>query len=134
VGTRTGATLGAQVAFVISGEIFRRYRGGHPRNYFPFGVDTDSYDARSWHTAFQTDVSEGWGEFVNAVEAAGWTGAGTLTPVNVSYYEGFTNHTYPSGRVRPIPTLRGTPVIDVIESYIFRPDYETQRRRVEYAN
>jgi len=132
VGTRSGATLGGQVCFIISGEIARRYRGGHPRSYWPFGIDTDSYDAHSWHPTFLTSVLTAWGDFLTAIEGAGWTGAGTLSPVNVSYYEGFTNHTYPSGRTRPIPTLRGTPVVDPIISYVPRPDYGTQRRRVEY--
>lgn len=134
VGTRTGNSLGGQVACVVSGEIARRYRGGHPRDYWPFGVDTDLNDAISWSSGFLTSVGTGIASFLTAVEAAGWTGAGTLETVNVSYYQGFTNHTYPSGRVRPIPTLRGTPVVDPITGYIARRSLGSQRRRIEFSD
>lgn len=128
-GTRSGSAIGIQVAAVLSEEIARRYRGGHPRLYLPFGTLTDLADEQAWTTTFALAVPTDWVAFLAAVEGDGWSGAGTLSQVNVSYYEGFTNHTYPSGRVRPVPTLRATPVVDTIVALQLNPLLGTQRRR-----
>jgi hypothetical protein len=132
VGTRSGAALAAGTAFVVAEEIARRYRGGHPRVYLYVGVATDLAAAFAWTGTFAADVVTAFGAFDTAVQAAGWSGAGTLTPVNVSYFSGFTNHTYPSGRTRPIPTPRVTPVVDPILSFIGRESVGSQRRRNEF--
>ena len=129
VGTRSGAALTAGVAVVISEKIARRYRGGHPRVYLGAAIASDIATSNEWNTDFLTAMATGWDNFIVAVKAAGWSGAGTLTPVNVSYYSGFTNHTYPSGRVRPIPTLRGTPLTDPILTYAVNIKCASQRRR-----
>lgn len=134
VGTRSGNTLGGQVNTVISLEIARRYRGGHPRNYWPFGTDSDVNDELTWSSSYLTTVGAAFASFLTGLEAAGWSGAGTVEVVNVSFYDGFTNHTYPSGRTRPIPTLRGTPLIDTVSSYIVRRSLGTQRRRIAFAD
>lgn len=128
-GTRTGSAIGIQVAAVLSEEIARRYRGGHPRLYFPFGTVTDLADEQAWTTGFQAAVPTAWAAFLSAVGGDGWTGAGTIAGINISYYEGFTNHTYPSGRVRPVPNLRVTPVVDAIVALQLNPLIGTQRRR-----
>jgi hypothetical protein len=128
-GTRTGGFVGAATCAVIRNKIARRYRGGHPRTYWQAGVDTDLDTANTWSSDFQTGFETAVAAFVSAVEAAGWTGAGTILPVNISYYEGFTNHTYPSGRVRAIPTLRVTPLVDSIIAYQCNPQTGSQRRR-----
>jgi hypothetical protein len=128
-GTREGAALGAGVAAVIQFKVARRYRGGHPRMYGQMGVATDLVAANQWSAAFLAATLSAIESFIVAVESLGWSGAGTLQHVNVSYYEGFTNHTYPSGRTRAIPTLRATPVIDPIETYAVNPRLGSQRRR-----
>jgi hypothetical protein len=128
-GTRTGSAIGIQVAAVLSEEIARRYRGGHPRLYFPFGTVTDLADEQQWTGAFQAALSTSWIAFLTALAGDVWTGGGTVAPINISYYEGFTNHTYPSGRVRPVPTLRSVPVVDPIVAVQTNPLIGTQRRR-----
>lgn len=129
IGTRAGGALGAGTAFVIKQLISRRYRGGHPRLYLSVGVTTDLLTKNDWQVAFANAVQAGWAAFITAVEAAVWAGGVSLSPVNVSYYQGFTNHTFPSGRVRPIPNLRPAPVIDVIAGYLANPKVGSQRRR-----
>lgn len=128
-GTRAGDVLGAAVAAVIQQKVARRYRGGHPRVYLPVGVSTDLADADQWGSTFITNLLAGYATFLSDIFAGGWTAAGTLDGVNVSYYSGFTNHTYPSGRVRPIPTLRGSPVVDPVLQYAVNGNLASQRRR-----
>jgi hypothetical protein len=55
-----------------------------------------------------------------------------LTPafqVNVSYFSGFTNVTFPSGRIRPVPKLRSVPLVDTVTSWSTNPNVASQRRR-----
>lgn len=128
-GTRSGGANGAAMCVVMQEKMARRYRGGHPRVYLPWGSDSDLESANTWGTAFTASAEAAWINFIDDILAAGWTGAGTLSAVNVSYYAGFTNVTSPSGRARPKPTLRGTPVVDAITSYAMNPLVGSQRRR-----
>lgn len=130
-GTRAGGELPADVALVASYEINRRYRGGHPRGYWPFGTESDLLDQAHWDptplAAFQTAVDG----FFTDVVAGGWGGAGTLTHVNVSYYNGFHVVTNPvTGRARNVPLVRSSPTIDLVTATIARARLGTQRRRL----
>jgi hypothetical protein len=129
IGTRTGGALAAGTATVLSKHIARRYRGGHPREYLQTGVTTDLVTVNEWASAYVTAVGTGWTNYTSAVLGAPWSGGGTLTLVNVSYYTGFTNHTFPSGRVRPVPNLRATPVVDTVLNTLVNPKVASQRRR-----
>lgn len=128
-GTRSGAAITAGVAAVIRNRIARRYRGGHSRTYLACGTGGDLNDLQSWTGAFMTALETAWGDFILDIISAPWSGGGTLTQVNVSYYSGFHNVVGPSGRSRPVPTLRGTPVTDTIVSYTINPHVGSQRRR-----
>jgi len=132
-GTATDPPNAADVALVVSYEIDRRYRGGHPRGYWPIGQSTSlstpqlwsSADVAAWQTAFET--------FFANVESAEWSGAGGLQHCNVSYYHGFTVITDPiTGRARNLPTLRDAPLIDAVSSIVARRHIGTQRRRLQY--
>lgn len=130
-GALTGAILPADVAMVMSATVARRYRGGHPRSYLPVGDTTKLDDDATWASAFLTTVHTAWVGFITAVGGSGWSGAGTVAPVNVSYYSGFHNVTFPSGRVASIPSLRvGGPLVDLITAYVARKRLGTQRRRI----
>lgn len=130
-GALTGTKLPADTSFVMSATVGRRYRGGHPRSYLPLGDNTSVSNVRSWSSGFMTAVITAWSGFVTAVEGAGWAGAGTLSPVNVSYYAGYHLVTYPSGRSRDVPTLRvGGPLVDPIVGYVPRAKFGSQRRRL----
>jgi hypothetical protein len=129
-GTRTGTPIPAASCVVQSYEIARRYRGGHPRGYWPCGVNTDLAGSLEWSSDAIADFQPGLDAYFADALASGWGGAGTLTHVNVSYYEGFTVVTDPiTGRARNVPTPRDTPVIDTISSTIVRARVGSQRRR-----
>jgi hypothetical protein len=135
-GTRSGTQLPAQLAMVTSYEIARRYRGGHPRGYWRAGITTDLGQPRAWATGFVTSFQSGVNSFFTAVLAATWSGAGTLTQSNVSYYEGFTPTPYPpSGRYKNVSKLRvGGPVVDTVTSRVARSSVGTQRRREAFVD
>lgn len=129
-GTRAGGEIPAEAAAVTSYAIARRYRGGHPRGYWPFGVTTDLASRRVWTGPFISAVNTGMAAFMTAVKAAGWTGAGVLSQVNVSYYQGFTVVTNPiTHRARNVPSLRAVPVVDTVNSIVCQGRVGSQRRR-----
>jgi hypothetical protein len=128
-GDTTHPSLAANSAIVVSQHIARRYRGGHPRKYLAGMHSNMLQDVQTLNASFITAMSTGWTAFEAACTAAPPAAVGTLTHVSVSYFSGFTNHTYPSGRVRPIPTPRGTPLVDPIIAFTVKPHIGSQRRR-----
>lgn len=102
-------------ASLINFQIARRYRGGKPRVYLPPMGSAALTSPKLWNSTYQGNMTTGFTAFITAILAAGWSGAGTLTQVNVSYYSGFTVFMTPSGRARNIPKLRtGGPVTDPV--------------------
>jgi hypothetical protein len=130
-GSRSGGPLPAGTAALLNFAISRRYRGGRPKMFMPAFTVTDILNAQSWATTAPGNLLTAWNSFMTAVLAAGWSGAGTLTQVNVSYYEGFTVYNPGGGkRAKNVPTPRATPVVDLIiaTSVSIRP--ASQRRRL----
>lgn len=129
-GTRAGNTLPASACLMVQFLIARRYRGGKPKIFLPLGMSQDLATGPQWSGTFLGAVQTGWNAFIAAVIAAGWTGAGTLSQVNVSYFSGFTVVTNPiTHRARNVPTLRGTPTVDPVLSPAFEIGVASQRRR-----
>jgi len=129
-GTRAGAVLAASTCTVVSYEIGRRYRGGHPRGYWKLGTQSDLTNPRTWSAAFTNACNTDIAAYFTALEAAGWTGAGTLTQVNVSYFSGFHVVTNPiTLRARNVPLVRVAPTIDTVTSVLTRSSIGNQRRR-----
>lgn len=128
-GSAVGSALPANVALVIREHIERRYRGGHPRQYLSGMIGALLHDAESWDPTQLPTILTDYTSFRTDCAAGCPAGAQPAVDVNVSYYQGFTNHTYPSGRTRPIPTLRSSPVIDVIAAFGVNPRIASQRRR-----
>src|SRR5579875_196304 len=123
-GTNDSGRLAGGTAVVISYLIARRYRGGKPRNYFPWGSVNDLNSAQQWNTG---SVS-GWAAAIAAITSSiiGTTVGGTTLAdhVNVSYYQGFTVEGGTGGkRAKNVPTLRPTPVVDTIvgRNVLIRP-------------
>lgn len=132
-GTATDPELTSDVAVVTSYEIARRYRGGHPRGYWPLGQSSDLSTPQTWTDAFVSGVQSDFEDFMNTVLAAAWSGGGPLGHVNVSYFSGFTVVTSPTThRARNVPTVRATPVVDAVSSIVVRKHVGTQRRRLQY--
>jgi len=135
VGTRTGTDLPAQIALVCSYAILRRYRGGHPRGYWRFGVEADTPDAQGWASTFITTVQNDLGLFFQDVLGTPWTGGGPLTQVNVSYFQGYDPPTIDpvTNFAKNNPKRRsGGPIVDQVVSRTVRSDLGTQRRRVNF--
>lgn len=128
-GTDTGVTLGAATSAVIQLKIARRYRGGHPRQYIAGISNAHLTTDQKWDATFATALANAFISWMNAITTHIWSGGTSLTSVNVSYYEGFHNFTFPSGRTRPIPTLRGTPLVDGVFNWEVNPRPGSQRRR-----
>lgn len=129
VGTLTPPGVPAGVALVVKSHIERRYRGGHPRQYLAGMPEANLADPNTWASGTVSGVATDYTAF-RAADSSGITsGLTPVTDVNVSYFTGFTNHTFPSGRVRPIPNPRGTPLVDQIASFAVNPKVASQRRR-----
>jgi hypothetical protein len=129
-GTRAGVVIPAATALMIQFFIARRYRGGKPKVFLPAGTQPDLGSNQSWASAFVTAAASDWGTFITQLTTSGWTGAGTITHVNVSYYSGFTVVTNPiTHRARNVPTPRGAPVVDPVISYGVEVGLASQRRR-----
>ena len=131
VGTRTGSANDQRNCVLLNFSVARRYRGGKPRIYLPFGSVTDELSGNSWASAFVTAVNTGWTNFIAALVAAPWAGATITGQSNVIFYNGFTNETGPTGRVAARSTPRvGSAVVDAIIAHACSSIYGTQRRRL----
>lgn len=129
-GTGDASTTAAGLAVVISGKIARRYRGGHPRVYLPYLTGANLTNPQTWNATQLATLLAEWNTMVNDVLSQTWAAGSLVSAVNVSYFEGFTNFTFPSGRVKAIPKLRvGGPVTDAILSWAANPAPASQRRR-----
>jgi hypothetical protein len=116
-------------AMVVEQKIARRFRGGHARLYLPGTSNSQNTDAQRWTPAAVTAMNTGFDNFVAAAVLAPPAAVGTLTQVTVSYFLGFVNKTFPSGRIRPVSVPRGAPLIDPITAHITNPRVASQRRR-----
>lgn len=131
-GTRAGAPALVDACATVNFEIARRYRGGRPKIFLPFGVQSDVIDNQTqWATSFVDAVDTQWGAFDAAMLAIVESGTSLSENVNVSYYEGFTAVTNPiTGRTRDVPKVRtGGPLIDTIVNHTCATYVGSQRRR-----
>lgn len=130
-GTRGSAILTINDVALLNFEVLRRYRGGKPRMYAPWGVEGDLLTDATWTSAFVTAVETGWTDFRGGFIGQGFGSCAITEQVNVSYYEGFASVQNPvTMRWRNIPTLRSTPQIDVIPAFSCNPFVGSQRRRI----
>jgi len=128
-GTRGASGVPYQIAMNVEYGIARRYRGGKPRSYFPFGVLGDFQSDATWTSAFVTATNTGVAAFFTAVQAISVGAVGALEHVNLSYYKGFTNIANSSGRERAVPTYRTTALLDTITGYSAKTLLGSQKRR-----
>lgn len=128
----TGPTLITKLppgaATVLSHEIPRRYRGGHPRSYFPIGDSSQINATGVWASTYTTAAQGAFNSWVADIVAGSGVGVNAL--VNVSYYSGFTVVINPvSHRAKNVSTPRAVPTIDVVSTTIARTNIGSQRRR-----
>jgi hypothetical protein len=128
--------LTANDCALLNIKIQRRYRGGKPRLYLPWGSDADVQDAQHWKSASITTFNSAILTHTNYVVGQTWAGGGFDHLVNVSYYQGFKVVTSPTtGRARNVSTLRaGGPQIDNwVGAATFNTRIATQRRRQHFS-
>lgn len=130
-GTLEGGDLPSSTSALLNFTIGRRYRGGKPRNYFPFGDDSKLADPRTWSGGFITSVTADWSTFIGAVLGTVAGSTTVTTHVNVSYYSGSTGSIVDGGnRGKTTPTRRTDPQVDDIIGFSMAPRLGTQRRRL----
>jgi len=134
-GSRSGSAFPATIAALVNLSISRRYRGGKPRKYYPFGSVGDEASSVAWSGTFATAVNAGRAAWVAVVSAISSSGTTVGAECNVSYYEGFMAAENPvTGRWRNIPKQRTTPVVDTVTSAALNLKYGSQRRRALHSS
>lgn len=130
-GTLGGGPISAATAFLINYQVSRRYRGGKPRTYAPFGTATSVSTPDVWTSAFVDTVTTGWNAFIAAISGFAADSVTIDEQVSVSYFEGFTEVPYGTPtKYRRTPTPRAVPVVDPILSTSYNPRLSNQRRRL----
>lgn len=128
-GTRGTTLLAPGTAAVSTSSIIRRYRGGKPRSYFPFGIASDVATTGLWTSGFVTAVNAAVAAWRTAVLGAG-AGCTIVQFINVSYYSGFTAMENPAtGRWRNVPKVRATALTDSLSAGVCQQKIGSQRRR-----
>lgn len=118
VGSRGDDELPANVAYLVTYPVNRRYRGGHPRTYlYVLGI-SDFLDAAHWSDAATAEVQTHWAAFLNAIVGYSSGGCTISNLVNVSYRSG--------------DAVRVTPVVDILSTstMIGQQQMASQRRRI----
>lgn len=130
-GTRSGNPLPAGTCALLSCKIERRYRGGKPRVYYPFGADTDLATDRTWASGFAGSFATAIAAYINGALAIVESGTTVAQFVNVSYYSGFVSVENPvTHRWRNVPMPRAVAIPpDPIIAYSLNPNLASQRRR-----
>lgn len=114
-GTRTGSGMGAQVCLVSSWLAPLRYRGGHPRSYWPGGTGADLSTPSTWSQTALTAFRAGFTAFLSGMNGIS---AGT-SPTQLGLLSYRTG-----GNARPTPLFVAFTGVDV------HPRIDTQRRRL----
>jgi hypothetical protein len=131
-GTLTGDNLPIDTCVNMRSVIARRYRGGRPKIFLPFGSQSSlNTGDDTWTSAFIDDVNAGWAAFKTALFALTGIGCTLDQHYNVSYYSGFASVQNPvTKRWRNIPTPRtGDAQLDTITSTTAQALVSQQRRR-----
>jgi len=131
VGTRTGGELPSSTCAVANYTINRRYRGGKPKGFFPFGSDGDLQGPSTWSNAAAVVWLAAVQDIFAAIQGVASGGSTLSSHCSVSYYQDFKVVISAStGRARNVPTKLATPnVYDVISTNI-SIKLGTQRRRI----
>jgi len=128
LGSRVGLHEPASAAVLVRNRIVARYRGGHPRTYWPFGVPADFQDEFNWTTALTTDVLTTVQAWVSQVTGAAYSVSGNpLKQVVPRYTYSITDDTVHKKYVRERTGLLG--VNPVIGYEVMKP-ISSQRRRM----
>lgn len=122
--------LSGATCLLVNYQIARRYRGGRPRSYLPWGDATKLGNRQTWDASFITAATSAITDSNASIIGASAGGTTITNHVNVSYYEGFTLVTSPTtGRGRNVPNLRSSPLVDTVSGFACSTRVANQRRR-----
>lgn len=122
----------ASICVVASYHISRRYRGGHPRGYWPMGNQAQNLTAGSWNGTFIGNCTAALQAYVAAVTGM-VSGLTVANQVAISYYHGSSPYTRPNGQTAYRATLRANPLIDAVSGITCSSRMGSQRRRLKKA-
>ena len=130
-GSRAGNPPTVGAAALVKYGIARRYRGGKPKGFWPFGIISDEVEGNQWSPAFVTAVSSGVAAYAAAIAALTIGSTNMGNQCNVSYYHGYLPPTVlPNNRAKNHLAPRGTPVLDTIVNWTCDARLGSQRRRI----
>lgn len=115
IGTREGTTLPANSAVLAQYTTPRRYRGGHPRQYLPWGVAEDLDTPQTWTDGAVSTFTDAWSSIAGSALGIALGGFTTTEQVSVSYYTG--------------GALRITPYLDALTFAGIATEVASMRRR-----
>jgi hypothetical protein len=130
-GTRAGAPHPANACALMTIPIERRYRGGKPRAYWPWGSQADVATPQTWSTAFLDACLVGWNDLITAIltDLRAWASASQMC--SISYFSGRSWVPDHLGNYHRIPTPRPVPKVDFLKSDpFFAPVIGSQRGRL----
>lgn len=119
---------------VSSYQVAARYRGGHPRTYWPLGNGNVISPNGEWEDSYVTSCQNAIGSVVASVVGLNEGSTTIAAHIAVSYYQGFTSVEDPiTHRWRNVPTLRSTPQQHDVTGITVRSYVGSQRRRRQLA-
>jgi len=114
-GIRAQGELPANACALFNIPVARRYRGGKPRVYWPFGSEPDIATPQTWSTTFITAANTGVNALISEVTANLGTWAPGSALCSVSYFSGSQWKPDHLGNYHQIPTPRDVPLVDVVK-------------------
>lgn len=129
-----GDTLATPAACVLEHKtIGRRYRGGHPRTYWP-GVASLATLGSNGRTLTATEVTN-WEDAINAYYAGITTDVVADSATNCLFFAEVCVHYFANGgsKLKP-PVYLDPPTVDGITARGIEPNIATQRRRLRRSS
>jgi hypothetical protein len=127
-GGRAGTLSPSSVCYVIQNRISARYRGGHPRTFWPGGVAGDMAGEATWNTTVQGTFPTQVVAYVSAIRGVAYSfGSGTLNHVIPRYIYNVTDDPASHKYRRTKSSLLS---VDIVNSYFLQPRVGSQRKRL----
>lgn len=127
-GTRTGTLEPSSVCFNVANIINSRYRGGHPRTFWPGSAATDMQDESHWTAGMVSNFNNAMTTWFTQIKGAAYTfGTSSLANVIVRYTYNVTNDTVHKKYVR---TRTGVQGVYPVQTWATSTVVGSQRRRL----
>jgi len=135
-GSRGAGVLPAATCVLLNMPIARRYRGGKPRTYWPWGIDSDLASPQEWSPTAIGDFEAIATTYINHLVGISEGGASLTALVSVSDYQGFTAVQNPiTGRWRNVPKPRTVAIApDTVLTFTVNSRPGSQRRRALHGS